>query len=543
MSRPTLEHRQRANSVTHHSGRRAVVLVVIGLLLCWPTPTGAEAAAGNLDPTFGIGGRVTTGFSGFVQGRAMRIQPDGKIVVAGVAGVFPVIDFALTRYNTDGSLDLTFGSGGKVTTDLGSIDGASALAIQPNGKIIAAGFTFVGSNSTFALARYNGDGSLDSTFGSGGKVITELGSSSQIRAVAIQSDSKIVVAGLFFNIVGYGYFALARYGSDGVLDPSFGSGGVVTIFFSPRANRIHDMALTSDSKIVVAGVFDGGSVIQNFALARYKQDGSPDTAFGVGGTQSTDFFGIFDEAEAMAIQPDGKIVAAGYAVRTGINLDFALARYATDGSLDPSFGSGGKVITDLGADDLIFGLALQPDGKIVAVGESGMGNTDFAVVRYNSDGSIDTGFGVTGRVSTDFSGGADSALDVAIQSDGKIVAAGFSNGAGGQVFALAGYNGDTPTSSDLCIQDDSSGNLLLFNSTTGDYSFTNCAGVSIGGRGMLTKRGGMITLQDFKGDRRVSGKLDTSTNSGSAGIQIYSQGGTLTITDRNTTNDTCRCSN
>jgi uncharacterized delta-60 repeat protein len=260
-----------------------------------------------------------------------------------------------------------------VTTDLGGFDLALGVAHQPDGKIVAAGQG--GSDFDFAVARYNPDGSLDPSFGSGGSVTTDFGGSEAATAVAIQADGKIVTTGSTFS-AGVQKFALARYSATGSLDPSFGSGGTVTTDFGLGSGFGGALAVQSDGKIVAAG--RAGS---DFVLARYNGDGSPDAGFGSGGNVTTDFGGVvFDAAFAVALQANGKIIVAGSAFSFPA-ADFALARYNPDGSLDPSFGSGGKVTTDFGGFDVAFGVALQPDGKIVAAGQGGSGS-DFALARY-----------------------------------------------------------------------------------------------------------------------------------------------------------------
>ena len=226
---------------------------------------------GNLDPTFGSAGKVTTDFAGGSDlAFGVALQPDGKIVAAGTAtrGATIFSDFALARYNPDGSLDATFGSGGKVTTDFtGNFDQANAVALQPNGKIVAAGSTGDGTSHDFALARYNPDGSLDATFGSGGKVITDFtGGSDQAFGVALQPNGKIVAAGTAHTGTIL-EFALVRYKKHGGLDPSFGSGGKVTTDFTGSNDVAGGVALQPDRKIVAVG--HAGTANSDFALARY----------------------------------------------------------------------------------------------------------------------------------------------------------------------------------------------------------------------------------------------------------------------------------
>jgi uncharacterized delta-60 repeat protein len=414
----------------------------------------AAAAAGDLDPTFGEGGKALTDFGASDNGIAVALQSDGKIVAAGYSDTGGSHDFALVRYRRNGGLDATFGVKGKVLTDFGSgsRDVALAVLVQPDGRIVAAGFSEpVGSPEHFALARYRRDGSLDPSFGSGGKVVTDFGATSRDRvfAIALQPDDKIVAAGGTLSFSGED-FALVRYLPDGSLDPTFGAAGKVRTNFGGQSDYARSVALQLDGKIVAAGT-SGCCGGQDFALARYRADGTLDGSFGSGGKVETDVTelsgmltrGGLDRAFGVAVQSDGRIVAAGEGWG-GRNDDFALARYEVDGSLDESFGVGGRVLTDFGAGSSDYGraVALQQDGKIVVAGTT-LGRFDFALTRYRSDGSLDPSFGSSGKVVTDF-GGADEVFRIAMDRDGRIVAAGRSNAHGSDDFALARYLGGPP---------------------------------------------------------------------------------------------------
>jgi uncharacterized delta-60 repeat protein len=286
---------------------------------------------------------------------------------------------------------------------LGLFSVAFAVAIQADGKIVAAGQTAPGGLSCqFALARYNTDGSLDPSFGPDGTVMTDFGGGfaafAQARGIAIQVDGKIVAAGVGGPSSD---FALARYNTDGSLDPSFGPGGTVTTDFGgfDGANAV---AIQADGKIVAAGI---GGFLSTFALTRYNTDGSLDPSFGTGGQVTTQFTGLNSEsAMGLAIQTNGKIVAAGFAFFPFFHSDFALARYNTDGSLDPSFGTGGTVMTDFGdgVDAEGDGVAIQADGKIVVVGGAGPCTPpcEFALARYLGDPTAVpfTAFSVTAEI-------------------------------------------------------------------------------------------------------------------------------------------------
>ena len=418
----------------------ASALALAGLLVL--TAGSAQATPGALDTSFGTGGKVTTAIgSSDDDANGVVLQPDGKIVAAG-SSYGTNDDFALARYNADGTPDTSFDTDGKVTTALGSnTDVARGVALQPDGKIVAAGDAFISSNYDFALARYNPDGSLDSSFGTGGKVTTPIGSSHAFAyAVALQADGKIVAAGYAFISSNYD-FALARYNADGTPDTSFDSDGKATTEIGSGFNAALGVVLQADGKIVAAGYAFNGSN-HDFALARYHANGTLDAGFGAAGTVTTAIGSGNDLANGVALQADGKIVAAGSS-----SSDFALARYNTDGSLDAGFGTGGKVTTAIGSStDEAFALALQADGKIVAAGYSYNGaNADFALARYNPDGLLDPGFGTGGKVTTAIGSSGDVANAVALQPDGKIVAAGsISNGTNSD-FALARYLGSTLT--------------------------------------------------------------------------------------------------
>jgi uncharacterized delta-60 repeat protein len=392
-------------------------LLVLTLTALIVLPSPVLANDGDLDGTFGVGGRVSSGFPRFTN--ATAIQSDGKIVVAGLTGQGASADFALARYNFNGSPDPTFGSGGRVTTDFGGHgDFARALAIQSDGRIVAAGLAKdIYDTDGFALARYNGDGSLDPTFGIGGKVTTAI-PASRINALAMQFDGKIVAAGTIDNSVTGSLGAIVRYNSDGSLDAAFGIEGKVTTEVPDISTHVNAIAIQADGKIIAAGYSFSGN--QSWALlARYNIDGSPDKTFGDGGRVTTDKSSI----QGLALQSDGKIIAAG-----GFP-EFGVARYNADGSLDITFGAGGKAVTEFGGyieDDYLFALSLQSDGKIIAAGESvWVGANLFALARFNRDGSLDATFGSGGKVLSGSGDRGGRITSLGIQRDGKIVAAGF----------------------------------------------------------------------------------------------------------------------
>jgi len=350
-----------------------------------------------------------------------------------------------TTFAADGDLDTTFDGDGKVTTAIGSgEDQAYGVAIQSDGKIVVAGRSWNGVNDDFAIVRYNTDGTPDASFDTDGKVTTAIGSGEdRANGVAIQSDGKIVVAG--YRIINDNYdFAVVRYNTDGTPDASFDTDGKVTTAIGSGNDFAYGVAIQSDGKIVVAGRSLNGATY-DFAVVRYNTDGSLDTTFDTDGKVTTDIGSSHDFAYGVAIQSDGKIVVAGYSIISG-NYDVAVVRYNTDGSPDTGFDTDGKVTTDISSSDYANGVAIQSDGKIVVAGHSSNGvNFDFAVVRYNTNGSLDTTFDTDGKVTTAIGSGEDQANGVAIQSDGKIVVAGYSNISGNYDFAVVRYQSGNPT--------------------------------------------------------------------------------------------------
>ncbi|MGD1219128.1 calcium-binding protein [Streptomyces krungchingensis] len=402
----------------------AGLVAATGLALVLALPGTAAAAPGDLDPAFSGDGKVVTDFAGTDSADDVKVQPDGKIVSVGSSDG----DFAVTRHNADGTPDTGFSGDGKVTTDInnGQYDEAHGVAVQPDGKIVVVGTSWRDFEDCcwFTVARYNADGSVDTSFGTNGRVLTDFAGPTEAMDVALQPDGKIVAAGY-----SGGRAAVARYLTTGALDPGFGTGGMVTTDPSPgsleEGGDARTLALQPDGKIVVGG--EVGTTRFDFVLIRYNANGTLDTGFSGDGIERTDF-GDYESVEGLAVQSDGRILAAG-----GSSGRFALARYHGNGSLDTTFGTAGRVLTPGGggAQDVV----LQSDGRIVVAGNNGPGG-DFAVLRYGTDGSPDSGFGTGGRVTTDF-GGSDQARGVALQSDGKIVAVG--QGGPDTDFALARY--------------------------------------------------------------------------------------------------------
>ncbi len=341
-------------------------------------------ANGALDTSFNGTGKVITAIGNGNDGAySLALQPDGKIVVAGSCRNGATYDFCLARYVASGALDVSFNSTGKVITAIGSgNDAAYSVALQPDGKIVVAGRCANGTNTNFCLARYLASGALDLSFNSTGTVITAIGNGGDVaRGVALQPNGKIVVAG-YCSSGTNSDFCLARYLASGTPDLSFNGTGTVVTPIGMSDDYAISLALQPDGKIVVAGVCASGASI-DFCLARYLANGTLDTSFGCTGKVITPIGSSDDYAYSVALQPDDKIVVAGYC-SNGANFDFCLARYLANGTLDLSFASTGKVITPIGSgNDVANSVALQPDGKIVVAGYCSNGsNDDFCLARY-----------------------------------------------------------------------------------------------------------------------------------------------------------------
>lgn len=420
-----------------------LVVILLGTLLARELLVfAARATLVSLDPSFGNNGKVITHFDGSSIGHALALQPDGKIVVLGSSAG----DIALVRYNRDGTLDDTFGNDGKVTTDFGGKDDSgSAIVLQPDGKIIVTGTAGTSpGRHHFALARYDSDGTLDMIFGTNGKVVTHFSYEHKIlsideekaQAIALQPDGKIIAAG------GNGEdMIIARYTNHGVLDTTFATEGRIITDFSTSSDHSHEsiraITLQSDGKIIVGGNSNAG-----FFLARYNRDGTFDTTFGTNGKVDYSFDNEINIVRAFTIQPDGKIIMIGYYVVQGDGpidpniSNFDLVRFNSNGKLDTTFRLKSRVTTRFSAIDG-YGHALirQPDGTIMVVGSIG---ENFALARYTGDGFLDITFGQRGVVATNF-GNNDYGRAIVLQPDDKIIIAGSTCDNDLCAFALARY--------------------------------------------------------------------------------------------------------
>lgn len=423
---------------------RTLACLLALLLPCIITP----AQNGALNPSFGSGGVVTTPFgAGADEARNLVVQTDGKIVVVGHSFNGANLDFAVVRYNTNGTPDNGFGTSGKVTTNISpGNDEAFGVAIQADGKIVVVGTAGTGNND-FGVVRYNTNGTPDGGFDGDGIVttdITGLLSDDHGSYVVIQPDGKIVVAG-YRNAGSNGDFALVRYTTTGAPDIAFGGGDgiVITDLNGSSEDFASGLLIQPDGKLIASGSSGSGGQVYDFAVARYHTNGTLDMGFGGGDGVVVISIGGDDHCYAAALQHnDGKIVLAGWADMSGQD-DFAVMRLNADGSPDSGFDGDGIVNTNIGpgtTDDQAIGVAIQSGGKILLVGNST--NGDFNIVRYNPNGSPDLTFSGDGIASVDLaSGQTDFARKVRLTTY-NIFVTGYVSMGGNHDFALAAFQND-----------------------------------------------------------------------------------------------------
>ena len=397
----------------------------------------------SLDSTFGEDGKVITSFGHEAVPRSVILQPDGKAVVVGYASNGNDLDWAIIRYNTNGSIDTSFEDDGKILRDFGINDSAEVVRVQLDGKIVVGGYSQPTGNYLWTIARYNFNGAFDSSFGSNGIVTTSFTSNlSVVKSIELQLDGKIIAIG-YRQSGGQDDVALARYNPDGSLDTTFSTDGIVTTPIGGSNDRGMVVVLQADGKIVVLGDFDAGGQDKIF-LVRYNSDGSLDGSFGSGGKVTTQIDG-YDRGNAIAIQPDGKIVVSGLTNIT-TSLDTYIARYNSNGTLDDVFGNNGKVIKSfVSGNDGASSMVLQQDGKIVLGGfeDTGVSGTDFALRQFNNDGTLDSSFGTIGSYVTPIGSGNDVITSIILQNDKKILAAGSVSNGSYNDWGLVRYQTDT----------------------------------------------------------------------------------------------------
>ncbi len=402
-----------------------------------------KAQPGSLDATFGNEGIVTAPLTSLSeQAYKVLVQPDGKILLCGMQEEAYISDFVVARYNPGGTLDNNFGNGGIAVID-GGIDSdsecARAMALQDDGKILLGGSIYnqFSTVDDFALIRLNSDGSPDVSFGTGGVVITDIDEGwDNAYGIALQDDGKILLGGEGYtnnkrNV------CVIRYNTDGLLDATFGSGGIALHSIGTEGDKTKAIVLQDNGKILLCGYFSDGSDDQTF-VSRFNSDGTVDNTFGNNGTATLDIGGNEDRFWTMCILDDGKILAGGYTRTPANDNDYLLVRYLTDGTLDNNFGSNGIMMHNFGSNDIMIEMVVQPDGKILSAG----GAFSFELIRFLENGSLDTDFGSNGIVNTSI-GTSCFAQSICMQNDGKIIVAGHSkDGTDEYDFSLARYHSE-----------------------------------------------------------------------------------------------------
>lgn len=408
-----------------------------------------KAAPGDLDPTFGNMGQVITSMSlgDADHVSAVAVQPDGKIVASGTSTGVSYSFISVARYTASGALDASFGSSGKVTefTNRLHVAQLNCMVLQPDGKIVVAGRIggISDDNPDFLVMRFTASGSLDSSFGAGGVTQTPINSTSlAVYGVALQGDGKIVVAGSA-SPNGTNDFAVARYTTNGTLDASFGTNGIVVTPMGSGSDIARGVIVQGDGKIVLAGRADGGQL--TFGLTRYLSDGALDDTFGTGGKVISPVGDNYSIAYGIVAGSGGRLLVCGEADGKCV-----VAQYLPDGSLDPSFGAGGKSPAPPGnGNNVGHALARHSDGTIAVAGYDDEAGTRLAVARYAADGMFDASFGPGGWLVGAVGFSAPHAVTVAVQSDQKIVVGGRINFGGDYDFAAARFLGDGKTEAPL----------------------------------------------------------------------------------------------
>ena len=424
-----------------NSLRRAAIVVAFSCALLTPCAHATPGQPGTLDTTWNGSGKVITPIgNGNDVANAMTLQPDGKVLVAGYCYNGTNNDFCAARYLSNGTLDTTWNGTGKVITPIGSgDDNATAIALQPDGKVLVAGYCAVGGSYDFCAARFLPNGTLDTDWNGTGKVITPIGSSTDYAyAMTLQPDGKVLLAGQCFNGVTGDDFCAARYLPNGTLDTDWNGTGTVITPIGGSNDLAKAITLQPDGKVLVAGFCAVGGGY-DFCAARFLPNGMLDTNWNGTGKVITPIGSSTDYAYAMTLQPDGKVLLAGQCFNGANN--FCAARYLDNGTLDTSWNGTGKVITPSGSvGDYATAMTLQPDGKVLVAGYCSNGaNADFCAARYLPNGTLDTDWNGTGKVITPIGSVGDFANAMTLQPDGKVLLAGNCNA--NKDFCVARYDG------------------------------------------------------------------------------------------------------
>lgn len=384
----------------------------------------AQAQSGSLDDSFGIQGKIITDVGG-ISNSTIKMKTDGKIIVAGTSD-----SIFLVQYNTSGILDSSFGKNGMIKFALDGVYSLQDINILSENKILIIGKYSTGSPYLPVLIQLNSNGTLDTKFGNGGKIYPNIYYPQ--GSVLFQPDGKIILAGQYYNNNTKEDFWLMRINYDGSLDNSFGTNGEVKVDLGNKEQDIvYRLALQNDGKIIAAGSTKISSTEgTDFALVRYNSNGTIDSNFGVNGIVTKNL-SLVDTWSDLVIQPDGKIIVTGSVNVDSVGkINFIVARYNENGTIDNTFGDGGKAIIwfETYTRDIANSIIQQPDGKIVVGGMSGeiFNYNNFALARFNTNGTLDNTFGLNGKVTTKFNDN-DASTNMLLCKDGNILLNGHSN--------------------------------------------------------------------------------------------------------------------
>lgn len=415
-----------------------------------------QVKAQELDTSFGANGKVYTSFGAFSNFfYDLAVLPNGTIYAASAkeGAFFETNGIFISRYLPNGTLDTSFDNDGKIEVGYGSnYEFCHSIAIQPDEKLIVAG----SSNGSFSIARLNTNGTYDTTFSGDGKMIFVFGAGigSKINKLLLQPDGKILAIGQAYNGTNYD-FGMARFNADGSTDSSFGNAGEMLVTIGPANDFGRNAVLQPDGKIVVCGYSNNASG-DSFSITRLNNDGTLDTGFGTNGKI---YYNIPTKnlcvAESIAIQSDGNLLIAGHA-----DGDFAILKYNSNGTLDTTFGNSGYSTTDFGNfQDKSYALAIQNDNKIILAGHGyEAGNTGLfhaAIARYNANGTLDTTFSSDGKMVLPMAIYSDGIESMFIQPDGKLLFGGYSRADNSSITeqVLFRINNTTLSTSDYFFED------------------------------------------------------------------------------------------
>lgn len=404
---------------------------------------GEGVTSGSLDSTFGQSGKVTTaGASSEDRAMSVVVEPGGKVVIAGSSiRSSTSYDTALVKYNIEGHLDTSFGSGGiAIHSLLGTEDRALGLVRRSDGKFVTGGYGYVSGNYDYLVARFNTDGSLDTSFGTGGKTTTAVGTSHDYGfAISQFPNGRLVMGGYSYDSTASRYnMAVVKYLEDGAVDSAFGTAGKATVSVGSGSSYCFAVLIVAGNRIVCVG--HASVAGSDIAVVKFNSDGSLDTSFGSSGKVTIDINSSTDYGYGAAVQSDGKILITGSAGFGGRSY-FAAVRLNTDGSLDSSFDFDGKLYYALGPNlDEARSVQVQSNGRIILAGHSYNGlDYDFSVTRLFTDGAMDTSFGSSGKLITPMGSGNDRIFASAIDDFGRIVTVGDTLVGSTLDFALARY--------------------------------------------------------------------------------------------------------